>query len=137
MEKIVRSIQSYKKTPTIQVPATPDFISPFLSQSALSSSNSGASPSVQSSPEDPLASSSSTPLSPLSSPFSNPGESSSQPRLIQAPQDKTQKLQAKFERMEEILGDSASTPSVNSSRFYFTTLLAVLERKILAVLLMV
>jgi len=96
-KKNIQSIRSYKKTPTIQVPVTPDFISPFLSQSALSSSNSGVLPSVQSSPEDSIASSFSTSLSPLSSPFSNPGESSSQPRLIQASQDKTQKLQAKIE----------------------------------------
>src|SRR5271156_4817467 len=95
-EKNVQSVRSYKKTPTIQVPVTPDFISPFLSQSALSSSNSGASPSVQSSPEDSIASSLSTLLSPLGAPFSNPSESSSQPRLIRAPQDKTQKLQAKL-----------------------------------------
>lgn len=34
MENHVRTVQSYKKTPTIQVPAVPDYISPFLSQSA-------------------------------------------------------------------------------------------------------
>jgi len=107
MEKNVQSVRSYKKMPIIQVPVTPDFISPFLSQSALSSSTSGASPSVQSSPEYSIASSFSTSLSPLGSPFRNPGESLSQPRLIRAPQDKTQKLQAKLEWMEEILGDSA------------------------------
>src|ERR1700678_3982528 len=83
----------YKKTPTIQVPATPDYmnISPFLSQSAQSSANFGVSPPVQSSPEGLLSSSSSTSLSPLGSPSSNTSAFSSQPRLIRAPQDKTQK----------------------------------------------
>ena len=105
MEKNVRTVRSYKKTPTIQVPAVPNFISPFLSQSRLTPSDSGVSQHVQSSPESLLASSSSTLLSPLGSPFGNPSEFSSQPRLIRAPQDKTQKLEVKFKRMEEILGD--------------------------------
>ena len=90
----------------IQVPATPYFITTFLLQSQLSSSNPGALPPDQSSPEGFLASLSSTLLSPLGSPFSNPSESSSQPRLIRARQDQTQKPEAKFKRMEEILGES-------------------------------
>ena len=38
--------------------------------------------------------------------FSNSNKSWSQPRLIQVPQDNTQKLDTKFKRMEEIIGDS-------------------------------
>jgi hypothetical protein len=104
VENSVRTVRSYKKTPTIQVPAIPSFVSPFLSQSGLSLAHSGALPLAPSSPED-LASSSVASLSPLGSPFSNLSESSSQPRLIRAPQDTTQKLEVKFKRMEEILGD--------------------------------
>jgi hypothetical protein len=53
-----------------------------------------------------MSSPSSTSLSPLSSPFSDLSESSSQPRLIRAQQDKTQKEEVKFRRMEDILGNS-------------------------------
>jgi hypothetical protein len=108
MENHVRTVRSYKKTPTIQVPAVPDYISPFLSQSATSSANIGASPLDPSSPDGLLAFSPSPSLSPLGSPFnihSNLGESSSQPRLIQSPQNTTQKLQIKLKRMEKIIGD--------------------------------
>ena len=49
-------------------------------------------------------------LSPLlGSPFNElccPSGSSSQPRLIQAPQDKVQKLTSKFDRMEQLLKES-------------------------------
>jgi hypothetical protein len=101
MEENVRAVRSYKKTPRIQVPEVPNFISPFLSQSALSLSNSGASPLVQSSPESLLVSSSSTLLLP---PFSNLGQSSSQPRLIRVTTEiKYRNWSEKFKRMEEIL----------------------------------
>ena len=108
MESKVRTIRSYKKTPTIQVPAVPDHISPFLSQSATSSTALGASPLDPSSPDDLLALSPTSSLSPLGSPFNmhfNLGESSSQQRLIQPPQNAVQKLEAKFKRMEMILGN--------------------------------
>ena len=106
MEGNVRAVRSYKKTPTIHVPATPDFISNFLSQSVPSSSNLGVSPPVLSPPEDLLSSSASASRSTLSSAFSNSNKSWSQPRLIQVPQDNTQKLDAKFKQMEEIIVDS-------------------------------
>jgi len=107
MDNHVRTVRTYKKTPTIQVPAMPDHISSFLSQSAQRSENSRASPpSIQSSPDGLLFTSSSTLLSPLGSPFSNASGSSSQPRLIRAPQDKTQKQEEKFKRMDEFLRNS-------------------------------
>jgi len=110
MENHVRTVPSCKKTDTIQVPNN---TSPFRSQSAtpmqLSSGNCGESPLISSSPDNLPVSSSTTPLSPLDSPFNTLiklGEFLSQPRLIQARQCETQKLEAKFTQMEEILGDS-------------------------------
>jgi len=108
MEIHVRTVRSYKKTSTIQVPAVPDHISPFLLQSATRSANIGASPHDPLSPDGILAFSPSPSPSPLGSPFNmhfNLGESSSQPRLIQPPQNTTQKLEVKLKRMENILGD--------------------------------
>ena len=101
MENRVRSVQSYKKTPTIQVPTVPDHISLFLSQSASSSSSAhiGVLPLNPSSPDGFLAFSPTPSLSPLGSPFNmhfNLDESSSQPRLIQPPQNETQKLEVKL-----------------------------------------
>ncbi|KAF8809191.1 hypothetical protein BYT27DRAFT_7284261 [Phlegmacium glaucopus] len=101
-------LENVYKTPTIQVPAVPDYISPFLSHSATTSENLGASPLDTSSPDDLLAFSPTPSLSPLGSPFNmhfNLSESSSQPRLIQPPQNTTKKLEVKFKRMEKILGD--------------------------------
>jgi len=106
MEGNIQAIWLYKKMPTIRVSATPDFISTFLLQSVPSLSNSGMLPPVLSSSESLLSSSTSTSPSTLGSPFSNSGESWSQPRQIQAPQDKMQKLEAKLKWMEEIIGDS-------------------------------
>ena len=57
-------------------------------------------------PEDLLSSSASASRSTLGSSFSNSDKSWSQPRLIRAPQDNTQKLDAKFKQMEENIGDS-------------------------------
>ena len=104
MENSLRSVRSYKKTPTIQVPAVPNHISPFLSQSA----SIGASPLDSSSPNGFLHFSPTPSLSPLGSPFNmhfNLGESSSQPRLIQPPRNPTQKRELKLKQMEKILGD--------------------------------
>ena len=86
-----------------------EYLSPFISQSVLSSGNCGESPLVSSSPDDILALSSTPPPSPLGSLFntlSKLGESWSQPRLIQARQSEMQKLEAKFTQMEEILRDT-------------------------------
>jgi ankyrin repeat protein len=46
MDNSARIVRPYKKTPTIRVPATPAYISPYLSQpqAAPSSGNSGVSP---------------------------------------------------------------------------------------------
>lgn len=108
MDNPIRTIRSYKKTPIIQVPATPDYISPFLSQPTPSSAKSGVLLLTQS-PSDIFSTlSSSTPLSALGSPFNmlcDLSTSSSQPRLIHVRQTESQKLEDKFKRMEELLGN--------------------------------
>ena len=102
MENNVRTVQSYKKTPLVEVPEAPQHITRFLPP---------ASNSLLLSHLDELGEPSYTePLSPLlGSPFNElrcPYGSSSQPRLIQAPQDEVQMLASKFNRMEQSLKDS-------------------------------
>ena len=102
MENTVRTVRSYAKKPVIQVPETAEYITRFLPSTPNS---------LLLSSQDQLQGSSPTILlSPLlSSPFHELGHlggSSSQPRMIQSPQDDTQKLASKFGRMEELLRDS-------------------------------
>ena len=102
MENNVRTVRTYKKTPLVVVPEAPHYIARFLPP---------ASNSLLLSRLDELGEPSYTePLSPLlGSPFNElrcPYGSSSQPRLIQAPQDEAQKLASKFDRMEQLLKDS-------------------------------
>ena len=61
MDSHVRSVRSYNKTPAIQVPEPPDYISPFLSLPPPNSANLGASHLMTSS-GSPLDSS--APISP-------------------------------------------------------------------------
>ncbi|EDR00804.1 uncharacterized protein LACBIDRAFT_312994 [Laccaria bicolor S238N-H82] len=102
MENNVTTVQTYKKMPLVEVPEAPHYITRFLpptSNSLLLSHPSE--PGKLSSPELLL------PL--LGSPFNElrcPSGSSSQPRLIEAPQDDAQKLASKFDRMEQLLKDS-------------------------------
>jgi len=108
MDSHVRSVRSYNKTPAIQVPEPPDYISPFLSLPPPNSANLGASHLMTSSPGSLLDSSSPTSASVLGSPsnmLGNLSGSSSQPRLIHARQSEIQKLEERFKRMEEFLGN--------------------------------
>ncbi|PPQ87647.1 hypothetical protein CVT25_011485 [Psilocybe cyanescens] len=108
MEKSARTVRSWKKTPTIVVPATPDYMLPFQPQSATGSTSAGDSP-ITSSPLEAHAFSSISPTSaPLGSPFNTLGYlggSSSQPRVNRSPQDETKKLATKFKQMEEVIRD--------------------------------
>jgi hypothetical protein len=102
MDNAVRNVRSYVKKTIVQVPETADYITRFLPS---------APNSLLLSSQDQLPESSPTTLlSPLlDSPFHELGYlsgSSSQLRMIQSPQDDTQKLASKFRRMEELLKDS-------------------------------
>ena len=96
MEENLKSVRSYKKTPAITVPETPDFL-----QRLLPAASSSSHPS---SPNDIRGLLSTT----LGSPFNGPGwldGSSNQPRLHQSLQSDSQKLALKFAKMEVLLGD--------------------------------
>lgn len=96
MEENLQSVRSYKKTPAITVPETPDFLQRLLP--AASSSSHPSSPNDIRGPSSTM----------LGSPFNGPGwldGSSSQPRLRQSPQSDSQKLALKFAKMEALLGD--------------------------------
>jgi hypothetical protein len=111
MEGTLKSVRSYKKTPAITVPETPEFL-----QRLLPADSSSSHPP---SPNDTRGPSSTT----LGSPFNGPGwldGSSSQPRLRQSPQSDSQKLALKFEKMEALLSDWDSILLVNFWRFYST-----------------
>jgi hypothetical protein len=105
MNNDARTVRSYRKNSAIQVPATPDYLSPFLSQSTLSSTSPAVNSLVASSPDGLWASTSTNSLAASGSPFNVLG-SSSQPRLIQPRKNEKAKLEAKFKRMEEFLGNS-------------------------------
>ena len=101
MDNTVRNVRSYTKRTVIQVPETPEHITRFLSSAPNSL--------LLSSQDRPQKSSPTLLLSPLlSSPFQELGYlgGSSQPRMIQSPQNDTEKLASKFRRMEELLKDS-------------------------------
>ena len=101
MDNTVRNVRSYTKRTVIQVPETPEHITRFLSSAPNSL--------LLSSQDRPQESSPTLLLSPLlSSPFQELGYlgGSSQPRMIQSPQNDTEKLASKFRRMEELLKDS-------------------------------
>jgi hypothetical protein len=104
MNNNARTVLSYRKNSAIQVPATPNYISPFLSQSTPSSTSPAVNSLVASSPDGLLALSSDNSLAASDSPFNALG-SSSQPRLIQPRQNEKAKLEGKFKRMEEFLGN--------------------------------
>ena len=102
MENNVRTVQSYKKTPLVEVPEAPHYITHFLPPASNSLLLSHLGELGELSSTEPLL-----PL--LGSRFNElccPYGSSSQPRLIQAPQDEAQKLASKFDRMEQLLDDS-------------------------------
>jgi hypothetical protein len=99
MEGNVRSVRSYKKTPIITVPETPDYFKHFLLSASESSASLPPSPDHARGP----------PSVSLGSPFNGHGwmeGSSSQPRLRQSPQSDSQKLALKFEKMDALLRDS-------------------------------
>ena len=104
MENTIRNVRSYMKTTVIQVPETPEYITRLLSSESAPNS-------LLLSSQDRVQESSPTLLlSPLlGSPFHELGYlggSSSQPRMIQSPQDDAEKLASKFRRMEELLKNS-------------------------------
>ena len=97
MEGAVRTVHSYKKTPVITVPQTPDYL-----EQLLPSAPSSLLPPSPNNIRGP-------PSTTLGSPFHERGwldGSSSQPRLCQSPQTNRQKLALKFEKMEVLLRDS-------------------------------
>jgi hypothetical protein len=102
MDNAARNVRSYVKKTIVQVPETADYITRFLPSAPNSL--------LLSSQDQPPESSPTTLLSPLlDSPFHELGYlsgSSSQLRMIQSPQDDTQRLASKFRRMEELLKDS-------------------------------
>jgi len=86
MDNNARTVRSYRKNSAIQVPATPDYISSFLSHSTPSSTSPTVNSLIASSPDGLSASSSVNSLAASASPFNALG-SSSQPRLIQPRQN--------------------------------------------------
>jgi len=102
MENNVRTVRTYKRTPLVEVPEAPHYITRFLPPASNSL--------LLSHPGELGEPSSAQQLSPLlGSPFNElhcPSGSSSQPWLIQAPQDEAQRLALKFDWMEQLLEDS-------------------------------
>ena len=102
--KLICSItDAYKKTPLVVLPKAPHYLHRTFSPPCLefppSFTSGWARGTVIYWPLSPL----------LGSPFNElccPYGSSSQPRLIQAPQDEAQKLASKFDWMEQLLKDS-------------------------------
>jgi len=105
MDNNAQTIWSYKKNSAIQVPATPDYILPLLSQASPSSTSPGVNSLIALPPDCLPASSPTNSLAASGSPLNMLG-SLSQPRLIQAQQNEKVKLEGKFKRMEEFLGNS-------------------------------
>ncbi|KIJ96688.1 hypothetical protein K443DRAFT_10433 [Laccaria amethystina LaAM-08-1] len=102
MENNIRTVRTYKKTPLVEVPEAPDYIAHLLPPASNSLLLSHSSELGELSSTDLLS-----PL--LGSPFNElrcPSGSSSQPRLIEAPQDDARKLTSKFDWMEQLLKDS-------------------------------
>ncbi|KIJ93159.1 hypothetical protein K443DRAFT_13069 [Laccaria amethystina LaAM-08-1] len=102
MESNVRTVQTYKKTPLVEVPEAPDYIACFLPPASNSLLLSHLSELGEPSSTDLLLPLPSSPLNELRC----PSGSSSQPRLIEAPQDDMQKLTSKFNQMEQLLKNS-------------------------------
>ncbi|PPQ73043.1 hypothetical protein CVT26_014661 [Gymnopilus dilepis] len=112
MTENTRKVRSWKKTPTISVPAVPTYVAPFIPSPVpvlTSSDASGPSVLFSSPPAHSPSSESIGSLSPLGSPFdmiSVLDVASTQPRLIAGRRTDKEKMEEKFRRMEDILEDS-------------------------------